>query len=351
MTQASVRHRKTELSWMNLAFCAMVLLIHCCSQPVTLLQPESWQFVCIYSIQRLSFVSVYGFFLLSGIKLTLPRERRLSVSTYYRGRLRSIFLPYLLAGIVYYGYFSFLRHSFSPDLGDFLRRLCIGDLSAPFYFIVTLAQFVVLMPLLRYTTEHVSPALLLPLALAITWMSALQSTAFVQLFAPSTVFPYGDRVFTTYLFYYLAGCYIGRQYEAFLTILEENARFITSAALLTAGFDLWLSYRGRVLGLWSPLWPMAQLAYLPCGIAFCFLLARRIRQPLPHWLKAVDRASFLIYLYHALVINMPDALLGRAGVGVKAAYFIRLAVVFGLVPPLCVLWQNGWQRVRQKWSA
>ena len=339
----SVSERRSELSWLNLAFCAMVLLIHCSSQPVAALRTDSWQFALVYLLQRLSFVSVYGFFLLSGVKLTLPRRRRMSAGEYYRGRLRSIFLPYLLCMLVYYAWFSVVLGYLQPSVGDFLGYLVRGDLSSPFYFIVALAQFVLLMPLLRYTVEHVSPALALPLALAVSWMSELYFEQFLQLLDPSVSFAYGDRVFTTYLFYYLAGCYIGQRYEAFVAALRRNRRFIIGAFVLFAAFDLLLSYRGRVLALWSPLWPMAHVTYLLAGIAFCFLAAAEIRRPLPRVLAQVDKASFLIYLYHALVISVLDKLLERAGVGgVAVPYAIRIAVVFVLVPLGCIAWQRLW---------
>lgn len=76
---SAVPARKSALSWLNIAFCAMVLLIHCASQAVTTLRVDSWQFACVYLAQKLSFVSVYGFFFLSGVKLMLPRKRRIGV--------------------------------------------------------------------------------------------------------------------------------------------------------------------------------------------------------------------------------------------------------------------------------
>ena len=49
------------------------------------------------------------------------------------------------------------------------------------------------------------PPVLLPLALGITWLSSMYFNAVLQLAVPNAAFPYGDRVFTSYLVYYLAG--------------------------------------------------------------------------------------------------------------------------------------------------
>lgn len=340
--------RKAELPWLNLAFCAMVLGSHCSGDPIVRLNDQSWQFALVYLLQRLSFVSVYGFFLLAGVKLTLPRKTRVRPIVYYRGRVRSILLPYCIACAVYYFYFTFVRpyYAFSPV--RFLWMTASGTMSAPFYFIVALAQFVLLMPLLRAVAERVSPIFSLPLALGITWASELYFADFIRLFRPESAFPFGDRVFTTYLFYYLAGCYIGLHYEAFVEALKKNRAFICASFGLLAAADLILSYRSRVLGLWSPLVSWAHFLYLPCAIAFCFLIATQIRRPLPRFLALVEKASFLIYLYHALVIHIADELFAAAGItGIGAQYALRLLIVFILVPLGCIAWQKLYGRAKQ----
>lgn len=53
-------------------------------------------------------------------------------------------------------------------------------------------------------------------------MSELYCAQFLQLFFPELNFPYGDRVFTTYLFYYLAGCYVGQRYDEFVAALRKT---------------------------------------------------------------------------------------------------------------------------------
>ena len=333
--------RKTELQWLNLAFCAMVLGSHCSAHPITHLQNDSWQFALVYLLQRLSFVSVYGFFLLSGIKLTLPRQDRPTVLQYYRRRIRTIFLPYLIAVIIYYCCFSLFLGAPMPSLEEFVATLLSGTLSSPFYFITALAQFILLMPLLRYLAEHNSPVFVLPLALGISWCSELYFEQFLQLFDPSIVFPYADRVFPTYLFYYLAGCYIGQRYQAFISLLKRNRSFLIGTFLFFAVSELILSYRSKVLHLWSPVWPIAHFLYLLAAISFCFLVAASIDRPLPKWLSCVERASFLVYLYHALAITLLDAaLVGTPFHSVGFLYAIRLAVVYLVVPLICITWQQ-----------
>lgn len=104
----------------------MVLWSHCSGQPITVLDHSSWQYGLMICLQRLTFVSVSGFFFLSGVKLTLS-SGPLRLGRYYGKRIKSIFLPYLLAVAVYYMYF--MRHGYFgfslPDLiGYAIRGTC-----------------------------------------------------------------------------------------------------------------------------------------------------------------------------------------------------------------------------------
>ena len=333
--------RKTELPWLNLAFCAMVLWSHCSAHPITHLDRSSWQYALVYLLQRLSYVSVYGFFLLSGLKLTLPRTHQPSLGQYYWGRVKSIFLPYVLAVGLYYLWFTLYLEYFPPSLSDFGGYLVRGNLSSHFYFVVALAQFVLLAPLFRRASERLSPALTLPLALGVTWLSALYLPFFLGLVWPGLDFPYTDRTFTTYLFYYLAGCYIGRRYEDFLAALKRDRAFVLGAFLLFSAADVglcWLNFTGRRS---VPCLEQIHFLYLISAILACFLLAACLPRTMPRWLQKVDKASYLIYLYHCLVISWFNFRADQLGGGRVAVLFgLRLLFVYTATPLVCVLWQT-----------
>ena len=69
----TVKEKRPELSWLNIAFCAMVVWSHSSSYALTHLNSSSWQYALTCSLQRICFISVYGFFFLSGLKLTLSK--------------------------------------------------------------------------------------------------------------------------------------------------------------------------------------------------------------------------------------------------------------------------------------
>lgn len=337
----AAKNRKTELPWLNLVFCAMVLWSHCSAHPITHLDRGSWQFSLVYLLQRLSYVSVYGFFLLSGIKLTLPRSKQPTVPAYWMGRMKSIFLPYILAMAVYYLWFCCFLHYFPLSWKDFAGYLIRGDLSSHFYFVVALFQFVLLMPLFRWLSERWSAPVLLPFVLGLTWLSAQYLPALLQVIWPQFSFRYTDRVFLTYSFYYLAGCYIGRRYEDFIALLQANWQLIVGLFALFSASNLflcWLNYTGRRA---VPFLEQIHMLYILSAILFCFWVASRIRRNLPPLLAKIDGASYLIYLYHCLTISAFDYLAARAGITkVSLLFLMRILVVYSVTIAGCVLWQK-----------
>lgn len=338
--------RRDELSRLNVLFCLLVVFIHVASHAVASLDKLSWQFALVLIPQRLAFVSVPGFFLLSGVKLTLPRTRPQTLSAYWGGRAKSILLPYLLAAAVYYLCFVALGW-FPFSLSDFAVSLVRGDLSAQFYFLIALCQFVLLAPLFRRLAARWSPVILLPFALGIMWLSSMYFNPIVQLaFPQAPYFPYSDRIFTSYLFYYLAGCCIGQHYPRFLALLKDNRGLITALAVFFAMADgavSVLAFSGRRS---APYLELVHTLYITSAILLLFALATSRTAPLPRLAAEIDQASYLIYLYHCLVIVLFNGLTARLGLHrVSLLLVLRLLVVYPVTIGGCVLWQRLWTRL------
>lgn len=344
------RHRLEELSILNVLFCMLVVLIHVLSHPVSTLDRTSWQYAAVLISQRLAFVSVPGFFFLSGLKLTLPRENKPRLGRYYLGRIRKLLLPYLLAAVIYY--FTFVRlgwYSFSP--AQFVRETTLGTLSAQFYFLIALTQFILLAPLFRSLSQRYSPVLLLPMALGITLLSSMYLNIIPQLFSPGAVFVYGDRIFTSYLIYYLAGCCAGQHYPRCLALLEENRSLIAFSTLFWGAADAVISglaYSGRRS---VPYLELVHTLYILSAIPLLLDWARRRKDGLQgagaRLLQTVDRASYLIYLYHCLVIALFNNYVPLfAGDKVSTLLALRFLVVYPVSIGGCILWQRLWAAVR-----
>jgi len=337
----AANQRRPELSWLNVAFCGLVIWSHSSSYALTHLSTDSWQYALMYSLQRICFVSVYGFFFLSGVKLTLSRKKPPPPLTFWAKRGKAILLPYCLAVAVYYIWFSLILRYFPPSLPDYLGYLVRGDLSAPFYFTVAMAQFILLAPLLRALAENCSAILLVPTALIVTLVSVMYFTDVLRIFVPGADFAYSDRIFTTYLVYYLAGCCAGRQYDSFLDMLERNRHFITAMTAGLAALDVvlcWLNYTGRRI---VPFTCLTAVLFQLSAVLFSFLLAVRLPQQMPKWLAGIDHAAFLIYLYHSLALSGVDVLLSRLGITkVSAVFTLRASFTYLATPIACIFWQR-----------
>jgi len=63
--------KKAELSFLNILFCALVILIHVLSEPITHLEKESLAYAVVFFPWRLSAFVVQGFVFLAGVKMAL----------------------------------------------------------------------------------------------------------------------------------------------------------------------------------------------------------------------------------------------------------------------------------------
>jgi len=343
----TAKKRKPELAWMSLAFCMMVLFSHCAGHPITHLRTDSWQFALLLLLQRLTYVSVYGFFVISGVKFTLPRSKPLQWGDYFKSRAKGLLLPYLAANVIYYAFYCWVVKYYIFDWGDFLEYLLHGNLVSPFYYLIVMFQLTLLGPAFKWVAEHIDWKIALPVALVISWGSELYLAQFIGWLIPGYEYRWSDRTVTTYLVYYLAGCYIGRNYDGFTARLKKAWLPVTAAFILLAGANLTFVYRLRVLGIWSELVSYSHLAYLIAAILFCFCAALWLDRPLPKLLARVEKASFLIYLYHSILISALEWLSFRLNItDVGLLFALRVPLIYIGTPILCILWQEGMKMLK-----
>lgn len=341
--------RKSELSALNVLFCLMVAFYHIASATLASLDHLGIPFAALLILQRLACVSLPGFFFLSGLKLTLPSPRRArSLPQYYLSRAKRLLVPYVLAAAVHYLVFIRLGW-YAPSLGDFAQLTLRGRLSAQFYFVIVIVQFTLLAPVFQALAERFSPLILLPPALIITQCSGQIFGALAQLFPNTPLQYYTGSICTNFLFYYLAGCCAGTNYEGFQRLLAKNRPLILAMTVLFTCADQAgsvLQYSGRTA---VPALDSLHLLYYISGILFlCALPAPRWTGTPAQLMQSTDRASYLIYLYHCLVITLfnlyaPDW--GLTGTG--AQFLARTVVTYGVTIGGCILWQRLWSAAKQ----
>ena len=119
-------------------------------------------------------------------------------------------------------------------------------------------------------------------------------------------------------------------------------------AVVFAAWDAgasWLGFSGRQS---IPYLELVHTLYILSAILLLFVLASRDRTPLSRFWAAVDRASYLTYLYHCLAIvifNDQVIRLNLSSVGTELV--LRLLVVYPVTIGGALLWQWMMRKLRQ----
>ena len=326
MEESTVPNRKNELSLMNVILCLFVIFIHAASNAVTYADRASLQYALLFPVWKLASCAVPGFFFLAGVKLALGLEKPFSYPKYLLGRLKRVVLPYIAAAVIFELYFCV---SGIGQSGNFFALLLSGNLEAHFYFVITIVQFYLTAPVWRLLAKKLDSGVRVAAALVIAYFLSLifgQYLAdFLILFDNSRVFPYCDRIFTTYLFWWVAGLAAGRYYdkvraEALRSFIPALVIFLPAAIL-----DGWLAYihTAKKAGIW---WlETAHTFDVVTAIIFLFALCTKladssvVKLALP-----LDRVSYQVYLFHPLFLYFADELCKRPGVSILFSLIVRL---------------------------
>ncbi|NLM83989.1 MAG: acyltransferase [Clostridiales bacterium] len=330
--------RLRAVSYLNVLLCLLVVFIHVSSHPVSTLDKKSLAFALVYIPWRFSSFAVPGFIFLGGLRTFLKPPDQNGWRAFYLGRARRVFLPYLVWSVVYYTYFV-LRGFDTLSLSRFAYGLATATIFGPFYFIIVILQFYLLTPLWKRVTERVSPKIAVPVAVVATPLFYLNFPYLLRAINPSWDFMYTDRLFLTYLAYFVIGCYAGSRYEAFVQCIRRRLGALAAAFLLLCALDIglgWAVYTGRLA---FPL--LEYVHYLYCLSAVAFLMAafsaHEGKLPCPRLLRAVDEVSFSIYLLHGLIIYLCNEWMAYLGIRrIGAQYALRTVFVYTATIALCV---------------
>lgn len=312
--------KKYELSFLNVLFCFLVILIHVTSTPVTWLSKDSWQYVLCFVVWRLSAFVVQGFIFLSGLKLFLT-NKQVSYPKFCFSKLKRIVVPYIFAVIIFYIFFVWRRYfpSNPPEIFGYILR---GDLVAHFYFVIAIIQFYLLKPLwtgmVKYIPAKVAVILSIPLMLLTKYI-----------FIEET---YGDRIFTSYLTYWILGCYAGRYFEEFSCHIKKYKKVYITAFLLVAIAESYVSFLHHAK---DGARFVEEVHFIYCFFAIFAMFAisqmmgeKVMRKKL---FAQIDSTSYYIYLLHPVFIFAIDEVLRKFGIkDIATGFLIRTTITYTL---------------------
>ena len=307
--------KKQELNYMNAVACLLVILIHVLSMGISSLEHTSWQAALVYLPWRLSAFVVPMFLYTGAIKMARQYgERVITAGDYGRyilQRFRKIYLPYVVWVVIYY--LAFLPIGYvRGELGEFLSYLWLGNLSSPFYYILVVMQFYLLLPVWVWMVRQVPAYLGVSIGLLVTLL--MQQSGRILDFL-GLEFAYTDRIFPTYLIFWVVGLYVGKYYDRVASVLaRRQGRVLCGGVILLGALAAYLQYAGAVyvldlnnIKLVTDLLSIALLHGLCISIRH---LPERLRSVL-QWIYA---GSFFVYLSHCVFLTLTTAYLQGRGI-------------------------------------
>lgn len=245
---------KRELNYMNAIACLLVILIHVLSLGITSANRTSWKAAVIYFPWRLAAFVVPMFLYTGAVKMARRfMGETITVRTYVRycvQRIQKIYVPYLIWVILYYACFQQINYV-RGEPQEFFSYLLIGNLSAPFYYIVMIMQFYFLMPLWVWMLKHILAWLAVSISLLITF--CMQQCSYIQ----------------------YAGCYLGFNMNDIKMVSD-----------------------------------LLSIVFLH---SVCLKLTRA-PNTIQHFLQKLYESSFFVYLSHCLFLTLGTACLQGMGV-------------------------------------
>ncbi len=334
--------KKVELSFLNTLFCLLVILIHVLSSPVTAFEKESLQYLLALIPWRLSAFVVQGFIFLAGVKMALGFNKNVSYKKYLSARFSAVLIPYIIWVFIFYIYFI-SRNYFGFSIKDFAGYVLRGDLVSHFYFVIIIVQFYLLRPLWKLMTEKIK----FPVALFMTITVMILS----KVFLPALFGGYTDRIFTTYLIFWVCGCYMGANYESYTEKILGRRKIITLLFFAAAALEATLSY---VHFTGNRIFCIEEMHLVYCILAVMFVVAlsfslgEKIMKS--RLLKEIDKASYYIYLVHPLFIFMVDEKMQELGIiSISNAFLVRAAVVYTASILSCIAYEKIKRKVNRCW--
>lgn len=333
--------KKQEINILNVLFCIMVIFIHA-SGAVISGPKDTIAYMGIFPVWNIFSVAVPGFIFLSGLKSGLSNEQFTAKSYPYfiLKKLKKIYLPYCLWVVVYYAWFVW-REYFPFSSTELIKYILNGTLAAHFYFVIIIMQFYILLPLIKKLAKKLSPVVLLILSLLISYFSEKYlSTAIYDV--ASVKFIHTDRLFSTYLVYYVLGLICAESYDKVLNFGQNKWLMISSLAfgiLFCVSFGTHYYQASKFLFC---------LSIIPCLLAF----SRKISTAdffKTKLFKCINSATFNIYLSHLLFMQIIDTyVISGVSERLLVAFCIRFALLFVFSFCVCTLYSYFKKLLKEK---
>ncbi len=318
-----MQRKLSEISSFEVILCLSVVMIHLLSESIAAYAKDSiLSFLSFVTSRALTFV-VPAFMISAGIKFANKFEHgSFGYFSFLKGRITKIYLPYVIFSIIYYVYFVFYRRYFDFSFNALLRYLTYGSIAAPFYFVALIMQFYLLSPIIMIFCRIIPSNLGIFIAAVINIVCMYYSREL----------KYGDRIFTSYILYWVIGCYIGMDFRTTISRLRRSKKL-----LMILGISLTVIYVGFSYAEFRGIYGSFLTELLK--IAFCISASLMYLVSMPKsvgfFAEELAPVTFYVYLIHCLVIFETQHLMdifGIASIPLRffiaffSAYFVSLLI-------------------------
>lgn len=326
-----------ELTYFNAICCLCVIVIHVLSYSVTNCEKPSLTAAFVFIPWKAASFAVPGFLFSGAMKMAAGfKDGSLfdGYGKYLLGRLKKIVIPYAVWNVIYYAVYMLMgEETFS--VAAFFKHLALGTLSAQFYYIIIAVQFYLLRPLWQAMVKNIPAVAAIPFSAIITYFSMQTDTTLAHF---GIDFQYGDRLFTTYLVFWVIGLYAGKSADAFAEALNSKRSWIPLAVSGVCLF-IFVAY----IQYSRPVWLFNLMFYKMfadvLSVLLLFALCSAIVRAASSFGKLVRRvlgfvysASFSVYLSHCLFLSVEKKLVidtGHTEIGILT---VSSAVVCFVLP-------------------
>ena len=285
-----MQRKLSEISSFEVILCLSVVMIHILSESVSSYDKGTiLSFLSFSASKMLTFV-VPAFMISAGIKFAHKFENTsFNYFTFLRGRITKIYLPYVIFTILHYLYFVFYRKYFDFDIYKLLTYIKYGSIVAPFYFIALIMQFYILSPVIMMFCRIIPSNLGILIAAVINILSIKYWGGF----------KYGDRIFTSYLLYWIIGCYIGMDFRSAISRLTRLKKIIVPVGIIFTIIYTGVSY-GEFLEFFNSFYTeILKIAFCLSASFMWLVLMPKSNGFISESLAPV---TFYVFLTHCLVI-------------------------------------------------
>jgi len=270
------------------------MLVHLTSNAAINLRVGSVQSIIFSFINSSSTYVVPPFIFISGVTLYYRyKDCELDSFDFYYKRFKSTFIPYFI-WVAIYNIFFIRYFGYELSIEFFIKNLMLGSMVYHLYFVVIIAQFYIIFPLILYLYKKYNILFLTIIVLLINLISSKY-----------LVFKYSDRFFLNYIFFFGLGFVFVTYLDKINEFIKTHKLFIIIINVAVTIFYFMEVYLERNYGIKINPIGYTWHVFSVTSILFYYYISIKIIERsgyINKTLKDISNNSYTIYLSHPIIL-------------------------------------------------